>query len=390
MSARVIFHIDINAFFASAHLILDPSLEGKPVVVCRDVQGSVVTTASYEARAYGIGSAMPLSQAKRLCDDLVIVELDFDWYTELSQDFVEIIKEYSNAVQQASIDEVYVDVTETIKTYERPLDLATEIQKRILNELKLPVSIGVAPNTFLAKMASDMQKPLGISVLRIREVQSKLWPMPIEDMHGIGKKTVPRLKDMGINTIGDLNNVSLDDLRVVLGNRAQVFIDYANGKGNNQLELNSNAKSIGQSQTFASAIYDYDELREKILSEIKQLEKRAKDHRLLGKTIQFSIRFDDMKTFARSITLDKYTHDLDEIIERVMSLYSEFESDDHQGVNFISVTLANLKEQESIEEQLDLFTVNKNLNTDDMISELNNEFNGVFKRASALLKDHHE
>lgn len=387
MSARVIFHIDINAFFASAHLIEDPSLRGKPVVVCRDVQGSVVTTASYEARSYGIGSAMPLSQAKRLCDDLIVVELDFELYTELSEAFVEIIQSYSPYVQQASIDEVYVDVTEAIKKYTKPLDLAIDIQNQILEELKLPVSIGVAPNKFLAKMASDMKKPMGISILRIREIETKLWPLPIELMHGIGKKTVPKLKNMGVHKIGDLNKVSMDELRIVLGNRAQVFIDYANGKGSNQLDLNNTTKSLGQSQTFSSPIYDYEELREKIVHEIQELERRAKMQQLVGKTIQFSIRFEDMKTNNRSVTLDNYLNDQATILERVLSLYSEFESDDHSGVTFISVGLANLKEVEDIEEQLNLFTISKSLDTDTMISELNQEFGGVFKRASKLLKE---
>ncbi|HZJ87415.1 MAG TPA: DNA polymerase IV, partial [Erysipelothrix sp.] len=272
MSARVLFHIDINAFYASAHLTIEPELEGKPVVVCRDVQGSVVTTASYEARQYGIGSAMPLSQAKRLCDDLVVVELDFELYNDLSQSFVNIIKSYSKTVEQASIDEVYVDVTDVIKTYDKPLDLAINIQKQLLDELKLPVSIGVGPNKFLAKMASDMDKPLGITVLRIREVETKLWPLAIDQMHGIGKKTVPRLKEIGVHTIGDLNNVSFDKVKLILGNRTQVFIDYANGLGSAKLNTDASAKSIGQSQTFSKAIFDYDELKEKILKEISQVE----------------------------------------------------------------------------------------------------------------------
>lgn len=386
MSARVIFHIDINAFFASAHLILNPELEGKPVAVCRDVQGSVVTTASYEARKFGVGSAMPLSQAKRLCPELIVVELDFEWYQELSSQFVSIVREYSNMIDQASIDEVYVDVTEPIKAYKRPLDMAVAIQKQILTELKLPVSIGVGPNKFLAKMASDMDKPLGITVLRIREVHQKLWPLPIEEMHGIGKKTVPRLKELGVFKIGDLNNVSYDKLKTVLGNRTQVFIDYANGLGSASLNLERDAKSIGQSQTFSSGIYDYDELKEKILTEINEVEKRAKAQNVMGKTVQFSIRFEDMKTYARSVTMDHYLNDKESILERVMGLYGEFEADDHQGVNFISVTLTNLKEADEIEEQLNLFTIDKNLDTDHMIDELNNEFNGVFKRASELLK----
>ena len=386
MSARVIFHIDINAFFASAHLILNPELEGKPVVVCRDTQSSVVTTASYEARKYGIGSAMPLAQAKRLCESLIVVELDFEWYTELSEKFVEIVKKYSPLVEQASIDEVYVDVTDPIKRYKKPLDLAVDIQKEILQTLKLPVSIGVGPNRFLAKMASDMDKPMGITVLRIREVQTKLWPLPIEEMHGIGKKTVPRLKKLGIHQIGDLNKVSFDQLKLILGNRTQTFIDYANGIASARIDLDTSAKSIGQSQTFSQAIYDYDELKEKIFTEIKEVERRAQKHKVRGKTIQFSLRFENMKTHARSITLDRYLNDKDELLERVMGLYSEFESESTEGVNFISVTLANLKEIDEIEEQLDLFTIDKNLDTDHMIDELNQHFGHVFTRASALIK----
>src|SRR5690625_4757855 len=204
MAARVIFHIDINAFFASAHLIDNPDLIGKPVVVCRDVTGSVVTTASYEARAYGIQSAMPLSHAKRLCDDLKVVELDFNLYQELSSEFVSIIESYSPIVEQASIDEVYVDVTDLIMTYEKPLDLAVDIQKQVLEQLKLPISIGVAPNKFLAKMASDMKKPMGITVLRKRDIPYKLWVLPIEEMHGVGQKTAERMRNNEIYTIGDL------------------------------------------------------------------------------------------------------------------------------------------------------------------------------------------
>lgn len=384
MASRVVFHIDINAFFASAHLILDPTLQGKPVVVCRDVSGSVVTTASYEARAYGINSAMPLSQAKKLCNTLVVVELDFEWYTELSEQFVDIVRKYSDKIQQASIDEVYVDVSIPILKYEKPLDMAVAIQKEILDTLKLPVSIGVAPNKFLAKMASDMQKPLGITVLRIREVAQKLWPLPIEEMHGIGKKTVPRLKVLGIHTIGDLNRVSFDDLKPILGNRTQDFIDKSNGIDVSGIESGILAKSIGQSKTFHAPIYDLDELKSRIMIEISEVERRAKDQRLLGKTVQFSIRLENMKTAARSVSFDSYINDKDTILERVMSLYSEFEGEG--GVSFISVTLSNLIAQEDLVEQIDLFNIDKTLSVEDVIHELNHEIDSkIFMKASALL-----
>lgn len=384
MSARVIFHIDINAFFASAHTIVDPTLINKPVVVCRDVSGSVITTASYPAREFGIHSAMPLSQAKKLCDHLEVVELDFDLYQELSERFVEIIKGYTPHVQQASIDEVYADMTETIKMYKKPLDLAVNIQRRVLETLKLPISIGVAPNKFLAKMASDMKKPMGITVLRKKEVADKLWPLPIHEMHGIGKKSVSRLNDLGVYKIGDLNQVPFDSLKTVLGNRTQNFIDKANGIDLSEIEVYSQAKSIGQSKTFVNPIYDLDELSERIMVEVLEVERRSQSQNMMGKTVSFSLRLDSGFTASRSSSLNTYINDKNNIYERVMSLYGEFEGEG--GVNFISVTLSNLKPKDEIIEQLDLFNLDKTLSTQDVISGLNKEIQSdLFMPASALL-----
>jgi len=183
---RVYFHIDLNAFFANAEVLLDPSLKGKPIAVSGQTRRSVVSTASYEARAFGVHSAQPLSEALKLCPELEVVTPHFSWYHELSEDFMNIVRSYTDIIEQASIDECYADMTEAIRRFEHPLDLAVQIQKRVLNETGIPCSIGVAPNMFLAKMASDMKKPIGITVLRIREEQSKLWPLPNGDMRGVG------------------------------------------------------------------------------------------------------------------------------------------------------------------------------------------------------------
>ena len=202
--ARVYFHIDMNAFFVNAEILLDPSLKGKPVAVSGTTRRSVVSTASYEARAFGVHSAQPIQEAIKLCPDLVIVGGHYQYYRELSEQFMNIVKRYTSEIEQASIDECYADVTETIMKMARPLDLAVRIQKEILTEIGLPCSIGVGPNMFLAKMASDMKKPMGITVLRIRDVEDKMWPLPIGDMRGVGKKTEPLLLALGIRTIGDL------------------------------------------------------------------------------------------------------------------------------------------------------------------------------------------
>ena len=256
--AHVYFHIDLNAFYASAEVLLDPSLKGKPLVVSGFTKRSVVSTASYEARKYGVHSAMPIGEAMRLCKDLVIIEGHYSYYNELSNQFINIIKSYTNLVEQASVDECYADMSEVIKKFEKPLDLAWHIQRRVLKEVGIPCSIGIGPNMFLAKMASDMKKPMGITVLRIRDVEEKMWPLPIGDLRGIGNKTVPLLKELNIHTIGDLAKYKdKDELKHIFGNHLEDVIDRCYGKDDSELITSWDRKSIGISETFLDDINDY-------------------------------------------------------------------------------------------------------------------------------------
>ena len=381
----VVFHIDINAFFASAHVITNPNLEGKPLVVCSNHRGSVVTTASYEARKFGIHSAMPLAHAKRLCNELEVVDIDFELYHDLSDRFIKIIQSYSSHLEQASIDECYVDVTNVIKQFDKPLDLAVAIQKQVFEELRLPISIGVAPNKFLAKMASDMKKPNGITVLRIREVDKFLWPLPIEDMFGIGKKTVPRLKELGIHTIRDLAHANEDSVRPILGINTRNYIERANGLDMSQIVPFSKAKSVGQSKTFTNAMTDLDEIRHSILVEIEEMVRRLHKNDLVGKTITFSLRMEDFKTAARSTTLEHYTDDLNLIYEKVIGLYDEFEG--YDAINFISVSISNLISKSDHLQQLDLFSDLENPTIQDIVGRLNKELKSdLFITTDVLLE----
>lgn len=383
---QVVFHIDVNAFYASAHLLDNPDLKGKPIAVCSNHRGSVITTASYEARAYGVTSAMPLVKAKKLCPDLIVVGVDFPLYQELSLEFMDIVRSFSPYLQTASIDECYVEVGDVISQYDKPLDLAVAIQKKVMEELNLPISIGVAPNKFLAKMASDMKKPLGITVLRIREVEEKLWPLPIEDMHGIGKKTVPRLQKIGIHTIGDLANSEVSYVKPVLGNSSYNFIEKANGRDQSPLELVNTAKSMGQSKTYPSVLYDQDDIRSAMKKEINELSRRLKQSGMVGRTLQFSIRLDDYTTAARSQTYQDVIEEPDEIFERVMGLYDEFEGEG--GVTFISVTVANLVSKEDVNEQLNLFSDIEDPSVDEIIKRLNKELKSdVFIKTEDLIDD---
>ena len=273
--ARVIFHIDLNAFFANAEVLLDPSLKGKPLVVSGNTRRSVVSTASYEARKFGIHSAMPLAEAEKLCRDLIIIPGHYRWYGELSHQFMQIIRSYTDLVEQASIDECYADVTEEIMKYEKPLDLAWQMQQRVLKETGLSCSIGVGPNMFLAKMASDMKKPMGITVLRIRDVEDKMWPLPIGEMRGVGRRTVPLLEDMGIHTIGDLARYpNLDELRLIFGKNTEDVIARTHGHDSRTITLEYDAKSIGVSETMLEDITDYDEIRGLLRTLSRRLSKR--------------------------------------------------------------------------------------------------------------------
>lgn len=384
--AQVIFHIDINAFYASAHRLENPDLIGKPLAVCSNNRGSVITTASYEARAFGVNSAMPLAHAKTLCPDLITVDIDFPLYQELSLEFMAIVRSFSPYLQTASIDECYVEVGDVIKQYEKPLDLAVAIQSKVMDQLNLPISIGVAPNKFLAKMASDMRKPMGITVLRIREVKEKLWPLEIKEMHGIGKKTVPRLKELNINTIGDLAQADLDYVRPVLGKNAFNFIEKANGRDQSPLEMANVAKSKGQSKTYKDVLYDADDIRDALRIEIAELSRRLKKSNMAGRTLQFAIRLADYTTAARSQTYQDLMDEEDQIFERTMALYDEFEGEG--GVTFLSVTISNLVSKEDANEQLNLFDDVEEPSIDLIIERLNKELKGdVFKRTQELITD---
>ena len=202
-TSRIILHIDMNCFFASCEIAENPELLKKPVVIAHDdpFQRSIVLTASYVARSYGIKTTMQVREAFQLCKDIIIIEPDMDLYVSYSEKFYQYLLTITKKVEMASIDEAYVDVSD----YQgNVVALADKIQNDLLKEYRLPCSIGIAPNKFLAKMASDMKKPLGITILRKRELNQYLWPLPLEQMHGVGKKTAPKLQSLGLKTIGDL------------------------------------------------------------------------------------------------------------------------------------------------------------------------------------------
>lgn len=354
---RIIFHIDLNAFFASCETILRPELQNLPLAITgeKSSKRGIVVTANYVARQYGVHSAMPLMQAKKKCPHLVVASANFDLYRKISQQFIQLLHEYSDQVEKASIDEAYVDVTHLYQEI-HPLHLAQQIQQRIFNELKIGCSIGVAPNKFLAKMASDMKKPNGITVLRKRDLPHILWPMPIEEMFGVGKASSPKLKQLGINTIGDLVHYKdVDKIEQLFGHHALKWIE--NAKGNDQNPINPNKyevpSSIGHSTTF-SKDYCFDE---EIKAEAKRMciktSNRLKKYGLYAKTVSIQLKDTSFKQITRSQTVQIPIQSVNELYPIIEELFDEHW--EGQALRLIGVNTTNLVNTNKVTQQLNLF-----------------------------------
>lgn len=385
--SRVYFHIDLNAFYASCEELLDPSLKGKPLVVGGKSRRSVISTANYEARKYGIHSAMPMQQAEKLCKDLVVVNGHYAFYSDMSHQFMQIIHSYTDLVEKASIDECYADMTDVICRYPKPLDVAFEIQRRVLEETGLRCSIGIGPNMFLAKMASDMKKPMGITVLRIRDVPEKMWPLPIKEMQGIGKRTVPLMEDLNIHTIKDLATYQdLNALKPVLGKNIENMIKRANGYDDRTLMTEYDSKSMGISETLLEDVTDYDELRGLIRTLCRRLSKRLKEAHKAGYHVSMRICYYDFRNANKSKKLSAPIWTSDDLFVQAMILFdSSYEEE--EAVRLIGVSVSDFASEEFLAKQVSLFDAPEEESTTEILHDLNHQLGTqVFVRASSLLE----
>lgn len=389
--AKIILHVDMNAFFATVEKILDPSLKDKPIVVGHDSSRGVVSTACYLARKYGIHSAMPIYKAKQLCPTIKIINGHYDKYEEYRDKFLKILYEYSNKIEVASIDECYVDISEYFLKNPNldPIKEITNIQNRIFNETKLLCSIGISTNKFLAKMASDYKKPMGITIIRKKDISKILWPIKIDDMYGIGKKTAPRLKNIDILTIGDLANSNIDniELKKILGKNTKRYINLANGIDDSELIIEDvNNKSIGHSRTLLNNTNDVDVIIDNIKELARKVSKRAKEQNLYGNNISITLKYSDFNICNRSLTIKKYTNEYNDIIEIAIKLIeTNFKE---EMVRLVGVSLNNLLEKGNInyQEQINFNNnseVKKNNKSDEIIELINKKYNKkIVKKAN--------
>ncbi len=389
---RVIFHIDMNAFFANCEISQHPEYAHKPMVIAHDSRRSVVSTASYEARKFGIHSAMPLYLAKQKCPQLLIVEPHFDLYRRLSHAFFKIVSSYSYIMEVASIDECYVNVSDyIIEHHIHPADLALEIQQRIMRELHLPCSIGIAPNKFLAKMASDMRKPMGITMLTRSNIKQLLWPLPVDAFFGIGKKTAPKLKAAGIETIGDVANyANYQTLRQILGRHALIYYNKANGRDDAKvIYQETDVKSIGNTTTFEEDISDEKLLEDRFKEIALNVSSRAQKSNMVSNNISITIRYDLANHITRQMNISSYTNDFERIFAYAMMLFREHYN--HKPVRLIGITLNNVVRKDQLKIQMSIFDEPvkeepRELKVDDIIKTFNKENDFHLMKASSLLK----
>jgi DNA polymerase-4 len=322
--SKIIVHIDLNAFFATAEEIRDPSLVDKPVIIGGDGRKGIVSTASYAARKFGIRSGMPTFQAKRLCPHVLILPVDFRYYGLLSREFFAFVRKYSKKVEKASVDECYIDMTEALENVEDVRAYFLNMQNKLLEKTGLKCSIGVGPTKFLAKMASDMKKPMGLTILRRRDIPRLLYPLSIRDFYGIGRKTSPKLEAIGIKTIGDLaRRINSDDpeMHLLLGKFFFVIKDWVNGYGNDEVDLEPwDPKSIGNSSTFMHDTDDFMEIKEMISTLAKEVSERAQNERKQGSTVQLVIKDTEFKTINRSLTFARPTNEYEVIFDKALTL----------------------------------------------------------------------
>ncbi len=303
---REILHIDMNAFYCACHAAKDPNrYKGVPTAVAGnpETRHGVIVTASYEARARGVKATMLVMQAQRLCPELIIIALDFDLYRAYSRRVMQLVMQYTPQVEVASIDECFADVTFST-AFGDAVTIAKLLQARILTEIGLPASIGVANNKFLAKMASDMKKPLGITTIYTKDVPTMLWPMNISDMFGVGTKSSERLKRLGMSTIGDLAHADAQKLFRVFGRHALDLIAHANGYDDAPVRHErAQAKSVGHSVTLAKDEQEQSPLLVVLMNLCDQVGRRLRKKNLLGKTVTLTLRYADRKTVTRAFTM---------------------------------------------------------------------------------------
>ncbi len=337
---RKILHIDMDAFYASVEQRDNPALRGKPVAVGGDpTQRGVVAAASYEARKFGVRSAIPMSRAVRLCPSLVIVRPDFQKYRAVSTQIFDLYKAVTPLVEPLSLDEAYLDVTENAWGEPLGVNVAKRLKEQIKATTNLTASAGVAPNKFLAKIGSGWRKPDGLTVVAPERVESFLQGLPVDALWGVGPVTATRLREHGIEKLTDVRAKTEAELEAIVGSLAPWLIDLAHGRDDRAVEPNRPSKSSGSEETYVQDIESLEVVRQEIDQLARGVAEWLEKKSIKGRTVTIKVRYNDFTTITRSQSGD-YTNDADSIAARAVKLLDKTEAG-HRPIRLLGVSVHN-------------------------------------------------
>jgi DNA polymerase-4 len=318
---RAIIHLDLDAFFAAVEVLEDPELEGQPVLVGGSPEGrGVVAAASYPARAYGIRSAMPTARALALCPHAIVLPARHRLYSTYSRKVMAILRETAPLVQQMSVDEAFLDVTDQIARWDEAPQLAAQLQQRVRQDVGLSASLGIATNQLVAKIASDRDKPGGLTVVKPGTEEAFLRPLPVRALWGVGPVAERKLARIGVTTVGDLSRVPETDLRARFGRQGAVLVRQAKGIDARPLSTSHVAKSVSHERTFSSDLSDPDALKEQIQHLSELVAQRLVKSSFTAQTVGIKLRYSDFTTLTRQMSLDVPTDDERQIFQAAMTL----------------------------------------------------------------------
>jgi len=383
--ARTVLHIDMDAFFAAIEVLDNPSLKGKPVIVGGPTSRGVVSTATYEARRFGVHSAMPIFKAKEKCPQGIFLSVRKDRYEEISRKVVDILENFTPLVEQVSIDEAYLDVTGCEALFGGADEIARHIKARIAKETGLTCSIGIASNKFLAKIASDMHKPDGLTILSTDEVDSFLSRLPVEKLSGVGKRTLEGLRHYGIKTVGDLKGFNKERLLKGFGKFGLRLYQLARGIDDSPVVPFREVKSISSEETLQSDTDDLTRLKSLVASHADNVACRLRKGGFKARTITLKIKLDDFSEMSRSLTISQSTDNSKIISDSAVKLLLNYPL--RRKVRLIGVAVSNLAVTKE-EAQSSLFALRvkeeKERRTDEAVDEIRRRFGGrVIRRGES-------
>jgi len=347
---RKIIHVDMDAFYASVEQMDNPDLQGKPLAVGGSEIRGVVSAASYEARKFGVRSAISGIQAKKLCPDLIFVRPRFDRYKEISKKIRKIFHDYTDLVEPLSLDEAYLDVTENKKGNPSATLIAQEIRKRIFEEVGLTASAGISVNKFVAKIASDYNKPNGQKTVNPDEVEAFLEKLDIKKFYGVGKVTAEKMYQLGIFTGYDLKQKTLEYLEKHFGNSGFHYYQICRGIHNSAVKPNRKIKSVGAERTFGENLSSEIFMEERLQSIAKELEKHLQKSKISGKTITLKIKYSDFTLQTRSKTLPYFVSDKNIILDVAKDLL--YQERLRNSVRLLGISIHNLNNEEKTKTDL--------------------------------------